>query len=389
MQINNYPTGKRIGLQRRLKILDLASAGLTREEIGRESGCSITSISRVITAAGGRPSRRSRRRSRSLKQLSLSERVEIQTGLARKESMGQIARRISRSVSTISRELERNGGLRSYKAIPADDRASRLMERPKPSKLSRNPKLRRKVRQGLKDDLSPEQISGRLKRLYPDNPEMHIAPETIYQSLYVQTKGRFRKDLTKHLRTGRSQRKPHGDSGSTRGKIPGMINISKRPAEVGDRAVPGHWEGDLIAGKANGSFIGTLVERKTRFVMLTYLGSDSRSETVCGALAEKIVELPEMIRKSLTWDQGKEMSGHADFSVATDVEVYFCDPHSPWQRGSNENTNGLLRQYFPKGTDLAVHGQVELDLVAAKLNRRPRKTLDFMTPAEKMREVLR
>jgi len=389
VKVNDYASGKWLKHPQRLRILDLSAAGLTRHEIARECGCSETSVSRVVAAAGGRPSRRSRRRSRSAKQLSLIEREEIRVGLVRGESMRKIARRISRSASTISREIKRNGGPAGYKATVADDRASRLMERAKPSKLVSYPKLRRKVRQWLRDDLSPEQISGRLKRLYPNDPEMRIAPETIYQSLYVQSRGRFRTDLTKHLRTGRSQRKPHPDSPSTRGRIAGMINISERPAEVEDRAVPGHWEGDLIVGKANGSFIGTLVERKTRFVMLTYLGADSRSQTVCGAVAEKIVDLPEMLRKSLTWDQGSEMSKHAAFSVATDVEVFFCDPHSPWQRGSNENTNGLLRQYFPKGSDLAVHGQVELDLVAAKLNRRPRATLDFMTPAEKMSEVLR
>ena len=240
----------------------------------------------------------------------------------------------------------------------------------------------------LTKNYSPQQISARLKLENPDDPEMAISHETIYQSLYVQSRGRFRADLTKHLRTQRKRRKAQG-SGATRGKIKDMVSISERPAEASDRAVPGHWEGDLIVGKANRSFIGTLVERQTRFVILSYLGGDSSTETVCGAIAERIETLPEQLRRSLTWDQGKEMAAHLDFSVKTGVDVYFCDPHSAWQRGSNENTNGLLRQYFPKGTDLAVHGQVELDRVAAELNGRPRQTLGWLNPAEKMAELLR
>jgi IS30 family transposase len=217
---------------------------------------------------------------------------------------------------------------------------------------------------------------------------MHISPETIYQSLYVQSRGRLRKDLARYLRSGRSKRKPRrGPTGQ--GRIPDMVSISERPAQVGDRAVPGHWEGDLIVGKANRSYIGTLVERHTRYVMLTDLGRDASTETVTKKIAEQIVRLPEHLRLSLTWDQGREMARHLDFTVATGVKVYFCDPHSPWQRGSNENTNGLLRQYFPKGTDLAVHGQVELDRVAAELNGRPRQTLGWQIPAEKMAELLR
>jgi IS30 family transposase len=215
---------------------------------------------------------------------------------------------------------------------------------------------------------------------------MRIAPETIYQSLYVQSRGRFRKDLTGYLRTGRSRRKPR--RGPAARGIPDMVSISERPAEVEDRAVPGHWEGDLIVGKQNRSFIGTLVERHTRYVMLTYLGNDSTTETVTARIAEQIVRLPEHLRRSLTWDQGSEMSRHVEFTVRTGVKVYFCDPHSPWQRGSNENTNGLLRQYFPKGTDLAIHDQHELDRVAAELNGRPRQTLGWSTPAEKMLELL-
>ena len=240
----------------------------------------------------------------------------------------------------------------------------------------------------LEARFSPEQIAGRLKIEYPDDEEMRISHETIYQSLYVQSRGRFRKDLTRYLRTGRQARRPRRQGEERRGRIPGLVSISKRPPEVEDRAVPGHWEGDLVVGKQGGSFIATLVERQTRFVMLIHLGSDSRTEIVTSRIGEKIVELPTQLRRSLTWDRGKEMTGHLDFTVKTGVEVYFCDPHSPWQRGSNENTNGLLRQYFPKGTDLAVHGQVELDSVAAELNKRPRQTLDWRTPGEKMSELL-
>jgi IS30 family transposase len=238
----------------------------------------------------------------------------------------------------------------------------------------------------LERRFSPQQISATLKQEYPDDEEMRIAPETIYQSLYVQSRGRFRKDLTRYLRSGRSRRKPRGPS--AQGRIPDMVSISERPAEIEDRAVPGHWEGDLIVGKQNRSFVGTLVERHTRYVMLTYLGHDCTTETVTAKIAEQIVRLPEHLRRSLTWDQGREMARHVDFTVQTGVKVYFCDPHSPWQRGSNENTNGLLRQYLPKGTDLAAHDQAQLDMIAAELNGRPRQTLGWNTPAEKMLELI-
>jgi IS30 family transposase len=282
------------------------------------------------------------------------------------------------------------GGVRArgrYRATRADDRACLAARRPKPAKLACNLRLRRAVVEMLQDRFSPQQISARLRLEHPHDPEMRIAAETIYQSLYVQSRGRLRKDLARYLRSGRSKRTPRrGPTGQ--GRIPDMVSISERPAEVGDRAVPGHWEGDLIVGKQNRSYIGTLVERHTRYVMLTQLGNDARTETVTGRIAEQIVRLPEHLRLSLTWDQGREMARHHEFTVATGVKVFFCDPHSPWQRGSNENTNGLLRQYFPKGTDLAVHGQVDLDRVAAELNRRPRQTLGWHTPAEKMAELL-
>jgi IS30 family transposase len=380
--------GNRLDHADRLEILERVCAGQSQPEIAKAFGTTTRTVRRVLARAGGAPSRRSRRRPRPALRLSLSEREEIRAGIARGDSFRAIARRIGRAPSTVSREVGGAAGRDRYRATAADDRACLAALRPKPSKLARSPRLRSAVGAMLERRYSPKQISARLKLDHPDDPEMRIAPETIYQSLYVQSRGRLRKDLTRYLRSGRSKRKPRrGATGQ--GRIPAMVSISERPAEVSDRAVPGHWEGDLIVGKANRSFIGTLVERQTRYVLLGYLGGDATTETVTAKLAEQIVRLPEQLRLSLTWDQGREMARHVEFSVATGVKVYFCDPHSPWQRGSNENTNGLLRQYFPKGTDLAVHDQVELDRVAAELNGRPRETLDWLTPAEKMAELLR
>jgi IS30 family transposase len=236
-------------------------------------------------------------------------------------------------------------------------------------------------------EFSPEQISARLKRVYPDDPEMRISHETIYLSLFVQSRGELRRQLTAQLRTGRTRRKPQGRV-ERRGRITDMVSISERPAEVEDRAVPGHWEGDLIIGAGGHSAVATLVERQTRFVMLGYLGTDRTTATVTGVLKDRIQTLPEQLVCTVTWDQGRELAAHQQFTVDTGVKVFFCDPHSPWQRGSNENTNGLLRQYLPKSTDLAVHDQAALDRIAARLNGRPRKTLGWMTPAEKMGELL-
>jgi IS30 family transposase len=382
------PYGNRLSYEERLLVLERVARGDTLPEIARDLGTSRQTVGSVLRIAGGRPSRRSRRRPRSPLRLSLIEREEIRAGIAAGDSFRAIARRIGRAPSTVSREVGGVQGRRRYKATRADDRACRRALRPKASKLACNRRLRRTVSELLEQRCSPQQISARLKLDHPHDPEMRIAPETIYQSLYVQSRGRFRKDLTKHLRTGRATRRPRG-KGARHGEIRGLVSISERPAQVEDRAVPGHWEGDLIVGKQNRSFIGTLVERHTRYVMLTHLGRDCTTETVVAKIAEQILRLPEHLRLSLTWDRGREMARHLDFTVATGVKVYFCDPHSPWQRGSNENTNGLLRQYFPKGTDLAVHGQVELDRVAAELNRRPRQTLGWLTPAEKMAELLR
>jgi IS30 family transposase len=378
--------GRRLNHRDRLEILERVSRGETRPQVAGALGTTERTVGRVLAAAGGRPSRRSRRR-RSPLRLSLSEREEIRVGIAAGDSFRAIARRIGRAPSTVSREVGGVGGRGRYRATSADDRACEAARRPKLSKLAASPRLRRAVTEMLERRCSPQQISARLRLDYPHDAEMHISPETIYQSLYVQSRGRLRKDLARYLRTGRTRRKPRrGPSGQ--GRLKEMVSISARPAEVADRAVPGHWEGDLLVGKQNRSFIATLVERQTRYVLLSYLGRDATTETVTAKLAEQIGRLPQQLRLSLTWDQGRELARHLEFSVATGVKVYFCDPHSPWQRGSNENTNGLLRQYFPKGTDLSLHDQAELDRVAAQLNGRPRQTLDWHTPAEKMTELL-
>jgi transposase, IS30 family len=382
------PAGNRLSRAERLEVLERVSCGESQPQIACAVGCTTRTVRRVVAAAGGTPSRRSRRRPRSPLRLSLVEREEIRAGIASGDSFRAIARRLGRAASTVSREVGGVRGRRGYRATRAEDLAGLAARRPKPAKLASNQRLRRRVQQLLCERFSPQQISARLRLDYPDDEEMRISPETIYQSLYVQSRGRLRKDLARYLRSGRSKRKPRrGPTGQ--GHIKDMVSISERPAEVEDRAVPGHWEGDLIVGKQGRSFIGTLVERQTRFVLLTELGNDSSTETVTQRIAEQIVRLPEQLRLSLTWDQGTEMADHIRFKVATGVQVYFCDPHSPWQRGSNENTNGLLRQYFPKGTDLAARHQDELDRVAAQLNQRPRQTLGWHTPAEKMAQLLR
>jgi IS30 family transposase len=321
--------------------------------------------------------------------LSVGEREEIAVGLAAGDSQQEIAERLGRSPSTISREVRRNSrGRGSYRALAAQGHAQQRAARPKTAKLAGNGELRGLVAGRLKQKWSPEQVSTWLRREFPDRPEMQVSHETIYQSIYVQGRGALRKELASCLRTGRALRKPRRKEGERRGKIPGMVMISERPAEVADRAVPGHWEGDLIAGAGNKSAIGTLVERSTRFVMLLHLPGGHGADAVAAQMTEVMAGLPAALRRSLTWDQGPEMASHVQVAAATDLEVYFCDPHSPWQRGSNENTNGLLRQYFPKGTDLSVHDREDLDAVAAELNARPRRTLGWKTPAEALDEVL-
>ena len=358
--------------------------GATWPKAAKRFGVSVRTVARVVRDAGGMPAQSD---SRSDRVLSLVQREEIRAGLVRGDSFAAIGRRLGKPTSTISREVARNGGRSSYLGWAADRRAHESARRPKVCKLAMEGELREFVIAGLAQRWSPEQISARLIEEFPDRPEMRVSHETIYQSLYVQARGQFRKDLSAHLRTGRSQRKAQRVDGQWR-RIVGMINISERPAEVGDRAVPGHWEGDLIMGAVNRSAIVTLVERTTRYVLLARIEGRHDAPTTCAALTKTISRLPEQLRRSLTWDQGSEMADHVEFTIATDVAVYFCDPHSPWQRGSNENTNGLLRQYFPKGTDLSRFTQDDLDAVAQELNGRPRQTLGWMKPSEKFHELV-
>ncbi len=322
--------------------------------------------------------------------LSLAEREEIAVGLAAGLSCREIARRLGRPASTVSREIARNStrGRYRYRAVAAQVRAEERARRPKPAKLAGNGELRWWVQRKLKKNWSPEQISARLAVDFPDRPEMRVSHETIYRALYIQGRGALRRELTAHLRTGRALRKPRRTQGERRGKIPDMVLIADRPAEAADRAVPGHWEGDQIAGRAGKSQIGTLVERKTRYTMLVPMPGGKGAVAFAEAVVPVIAGLPDSLRRSLTWDQGKEMALHKQIKVAADIDIYFCDPHSPWQRPTNENTNGLLRQYFPKGTDLSVHSPQRLAEVADELNGRPRKVLGWKTPAEAMAELL-
>ena len=320
--------------------------------------------------------------------LGFAERERISRGLAAERSFHSIGRELGRPASTISREVGGEQGRSSYRALSAHRRSLERLRRPKPSKLSRLPRLRGEVESMLCKRYSPEQISAKLKRDFPDEEEMRISHETIYQSLYIQSRGELRRQLAANLRSGRSRRRSSSRLGR-RGRIVDMVPISERPPEVADRAVPGHWEGDLLVGAYGRSFIATLVERHTRYVMLARLGNDGTTEHVIDALKQRIRDLPRQLLLSLTWDQGKELAAHARLTEETGIDVYFCDPHSPWQRGSNENTNGLLRQYLPKGSDLAAHSQLELDKIAAELNGRPRKTLDWDSPAERMQQLLR
>ena len=313
--------------------------------------------------------------------LTLSERETISRGLSAKQSMRSLAKQLQRSPSTISREVNRNGGSEHYRAVKADQTAWQLARRPKPCKLKTGNQLCDTVTDKLSLDWSPQQISGWLKRTYPKRPQMQVSHETIYRSLYIQARGALKKELTQHLRRSRLFRRAKVAKEEKRGKIPNLISIRERPPEVEDRALPGHWEGDLIMG-TNSSCIATLVERHSRYVMLAKVDDKSTNEVV-GALIEQAKKLPKELYISLTWDRGSELKSHQRFTLATDVAVYFCDPSSPWQRGSNENTNGLLRQYFPKKTNLAIHTQNELDRVARQLNERPRETLGYETPAER------
>jgi transposase, IS30 family len=375
---------RRLDRELRGRIIRLAAKGWTYDQIRDELDVPPSSISLVVCACGGvfRPEQWSCSKFR----LCLDERVEIYLGLQLELSFTAIAGRLGRAVSTVSREVNNHGGRGGYRPQLAHRAAEVAARRPKMTKLASDPVLCGRVVADLQRLWSPQQIARRLRVEHPDQAELRVSHETIYKSIYVQGRGELRRELARCLRTGRAQRRRQGRN-DARARIPNMVLISERPAEAADRAVPGHWEGDLIIGAHNRSAIATLVERSTRYVMLGRL-ADQRAETARQTITELILRLPEHLRRSLTWDQGREMAQHAAFSIDTGVAVYFCDPHSPWQRGSNENTNGLLRQYFPKGTSLSRYTQHELDAVAASLNDRPRQTLNWMKPSEKLTDLL-
>jgi IS30 family transposase len=354
-------------------------------EIGVALGKRAASIFGVLARDGGiyRPPRR---RSRSA--LTPGDREDISRGIASGVSIRQIAAAITRSPSTVSREIGRNGGRHLYRASEAEDRAWEQGQRPKPCLLATHERLRQAVAARLQLEWSPEQISGWLKVMFPGDASMRVSHETIYQSLFIQARGVLKKELISHLRHRKAMRRSKHASteGQPRGQIIDAVSIRERPAEIADRAVPGHWEGDLMTGSQN-THIATLVERATRFTMLVKVrGKDTNS--VIAGITREVRRLPQKLRRTLTWDRGSELAQHKRFTVATDVKVYFCDPQSPWQRGTNENTNGLLRQYFPKGTELAQYSQADLNKIALRLNQRPRKTLGFQTPAAKLAQAV-
>jgi len=367
------------------EVWERRQAGELTRSIARRLGRNGSSIRRLFEDAGGvRPARRRR----SERHLSLTEREEISRGVAAGDSLRTVASRLGRAVSTISREVAGNGGRSRYRAHRADRAAWQRARRPQSCKLATNTALRAEVEDKLAIRWSPQQISGWLQHTYPGVEGMHVSHETIYVTLFIQARGGLKRELAQHLRTRRVNRRPKGTKPiSGKGRIVDPVMISERPAEVEDRAVPGHWEGDLLMGKRQ-TAIGTLVERWSRYVMLFGLPNGHSADAVRVALAETVQQLPEHLWQSLTWDQGKEMAQHAQFTIDTGIQVYFCDPKSPWQRGSNENTNGLLRQYFPKGTDMAALTQEDLDFAAHQLNGRPRQTLNWMTPSEKLAEAL-
>ena len=378
---------RRFGEEERQTIWDMREAGVPVKRIARHLGRQNVSLRKFIADAGGK---RPTPRQRSELRLSLEEREEISRGLAAGDSIRAIAEALGRSPSTVCREVNANGGPKKYRALVSDRAACRRALRPKRAKLAECRRLRRVVERKLEARWSPEQISAWLASEYPDSPEMQVSHETIYQSLFVQSRGALRRELHSCLRTGRAMRRPKTYVKGNRigaGKIKNMVMISERPAEVKDRAVPGHWEGDLIFGKKMTS-IGTLVERHSRYVILLKLPNGHGAESVRTAMTKRILTLPAQLRRSITWDQGKEMAEHVQFTVDTGVKIYFCDPKSPWQRGSNENTNGLLRQYLPKSSDLSQCSQRELDAIARSLNTRPRQTLGWMTPSQAFAEAV-
>ena len=375
--------GRRYGLSsaQKSEIWRRWKAGESLHEIGRAFGKDHGSIHFLLSQHGGIVPAVRRRSERTL---TLAEREEISRGLASGSSIREIARSLQRAASTVSREVARHGGRPRYRASKADHQAWKSAQRPKPCLLALRRELRTIVARKLILNWSPEQISGWLKRRYPNNESMRVSHETIYRSLFIQARGVLKKELVQHLRSERLMRRSvHARAGGkSQGQIVDAISIRERPAEVEDRAIPGHWEGDLLAGTGN-SHIATLVERQSRFTMLVKVPSKDTA-TVVAALSRQVRKLPASLRRSLTWDRGLEMAKHKCFTVDTKVQVYFCDPQSPWQRGTNENTNGLLRQYFPKKIDLSGYSQADLDKVALQLNQRPRKTLGFETPASKL-----
>jgi IS30 family transposase len=370
---------RRLSQADRSEIERLIWGGETFATAATAVGCSTKSIQRFMALTGGlKP-----RRQRSPRRLSVSDREELSRGLVAGDSLRSIASRLGRAPSTISREVAWSGNRGRYRAWRAEEEACERARRPKPSKLATNASLCRAVERKLEEYWSPQQISRRLVTDYPDDLDMRVSHETIYKSLFIQARGALRKELAACLRTGRAQRRPHMRTEyAGGGRLKDMVLISERPAEAEDRAVPGHWEGDLIIGKGGRSAIGTLVERKSRYVVLLHLPKGRTAPDVRVALTRAVSKIPTELRRTLTWDQGKEMAEHVRFSTDTRMEVFFCDPHSPWQRGSNENTNGLLRQYFPSKADLSLHSAAHLNAVARQLNNRPRQTLNWMKPSE-------
>jgi IS30 family transposase len=364
----------------------LRAAGLTLMEVGRQVGTNHVSVRRICLVPDVLARARFEWQPRKGR-LTISDREEILLGLQAGASFAAIARALGRSTSTVSREVKANGGPAEYSAWQAHRRAQQEARRPKEFKLTEG-LLLRKVTEWLWKLWSPQEIAGRLRSDFPDRPEMWVSHETIYQSLFVQGRGELRRELARCLRSGRTQRRPHGSKSTTRGKIPNMVMLSERPAEADDRNVPGHWEGDLILGKNGASAVGTLVERTTRFVLLLHLDGDRTAENVQLCMQRAIATLPEALKRSIAWDQGSEMSQHAAFTIATGIPIYFCDPHSPWMRGSNENTNGLLRQYMPKGTDLSLITPEQLQEFQDSLNGRPRQTLGWRSPAEELTRLV-
>jgi len=376
---------RRITPEVRREVIRLARQGCTYREIRGQLDLPNGSIRLILAPFGGvlRPELAA---APSGLRLSLDERIEIQLGIAQGKSVRSIATGLGRAPSTVSREINRHGGRDHYQAARAHRQAACKRRRPKRPKLA-SPELAGQVEEWLLRWWSPAEIAAKLAVEFADRPEMQVSHETIYKSLYVQGRGELRRELHRCLRSGRAQRRPQGRVG-TQGQIPGMVMISERPPDANDRAVPGHWEGDLIMGANNHSAIGTLVERSTRFVMLLHLPNGRSAEQVREAMTAKIMTLPAALRRSITWDQGKEMSQHARFTIDTGIPIFFCDPHSPWQRGSNEQINGLLRQYFPKGVSLRRYTEADLDAAADSLNNRPRETLGWQTPLERLNQLL-